>query len=174
VLDLLGVAVPDGPQIQSRSFAPLLRGERATHRESALYAYNNRRIGVTDGEWTLLRFHDAAAAPAAIYTHNVQQGLGFGMNQRRERPMVVPTIEAGQFIPGLEMPVWRVPLPVDYAAERPPPNDDLLFHTAADPEQLHDLAATRPDQLRRLEELLRERAMAANAPDEQLRRLRIS
>lgn len=173
VLDLLGVPVPDGPQIHSQSFAPVLRGERETHRESALFAYNNRRVGITDGEWTLLRFHDSAAAPAAIYTHNVQQGLGFGMNQRHARPLTVSNIEAGRFIPGLEMPLWRVPLPVDYARERPPPNDDLLFHTAADPKQEQDLAGARPDQLRRLAELLRVRALAANAPAEQLRRLRV-
>jgi hypothetical protein len=96
------------------------------------------------------------------------------MNQRTARPRVVPTIAAGQFIPGLEMPVWRVPLPNDYARERPPPNDDLLFHTAADPAQDHDLATTHAAQLRRLEELLRERALAVHAPDEQLRRLRIA
>lgn len=174
ILELLGVEVPQGPQLHSRSFAPVLRGEADVHRASALYAYNNRRVGITDGAWTLLRFHDARAAPAAIYTHNVQQGLNFGMGQRTARPLTVQGLEAGHFIPGLDMPVWRVPLPVDYQATRPPPNDDLLFHTAADPEQAHDLAAAEPARLRMMEELLRERARAAGAPDEQLRRLRVS
>jgi hypothetical protein len=171
VLDLLGAEAPRGEQIHSRSFAPVLRGETAQHRDHAMWAYNNRRVGVTTGDWTLLRFHRPDAAPAAIYTHNVQQGLGFGMGQRERRPLSFPSITAGRHIPGVETPVWRVELPFDHARMRPPPLDDLLFHNLSDPEQERDLAAARPEVMGELEALMREHALAVGAPREQLLRL---
>ncbi len=173
VLDLLGVGVPEGEHVHSRSFAPVLRGEADRHREFAVYAYNNKRVGITAGEWTLLRYHDPDQAPAALYTHHVQQGLGFGMGQRERRVHDYPAIQAGQFIPGVEMPVWRVPLPVDYAHEQPMAMGDLLFHNPTDPGQERSLTAERPDRVQWLEGLLREQARAVGAPDEQMRRLRL-
>lgn len=171
VLDLLGAEAPRGEQIHSRSLAPLLRGETARHRDHALWAYNNRRVGVTTGDWTLLRFHRPDAAPAAIYTHDVQQGLGFGMGQRERRHLAFPGITAGRHIPGVETPVWRAELPIDHARMRPPPLDDLLFHNPTDPEQEHDRAAAQPGVVSDLAALMREHALAIGAPREQLLRL---
>ncbi|MCW5852924.1 MAG: hypothetical protein KIT87_22835 [Anaerolineae bacterium] len=95
------------------------------------------------------------------------------MGQRERRTHVFPAIEAGQFIPGVEMPVWRVPLPVDYAYEQPLALGDLLFHNPTDPGQAHSLTAERPDMVRSLASLLREQAQTVGAPEEQMRRLRL-
>lgn len=173
ILELLGVAIPEAPFVHSRSFAPVLRGDRTNHRDYAVYGYNNKRIGITAGEWTLLRFHETEAAWPVIYTHNVQQGLGFGMGQRDKRPREISRIAAGQFIPGVEMPVWRVPLPADHATRQPTPRDDLLFHNPSDPAQERDVAAEQPEALNRLHSILSEHAAAIGAPEEQMRRLRL-
>ena len=117
--------------------------------------------------------HLARQSGRPIATHHVQQGLAFGMGQRERRPHVFPAIEAGQFIPGVEMPVWRVPLPVDYANEQPLALGDLLFHNPTDPAQAHSLTTERPDVVKWLEGLLREQAQTVGAPDEQIRRLRL-
>jgi hypothetical protein len=160
-------------QIHSRSFAPLLRGETDTHREYAIYGYNNKRVGITAGGWTLLRPHDADAAPPALYTHNVQQGLAFGMGQRSERARRWPNLAAGNYIPGAEMPVWRMTWPVDWARDQGQVRD-LLFHNPSDPGQERSLAAERPDQVERLVELLAAHTRAIGAPEEALRRLHLS
>jgi arylsulfatase A-like enzyme len=173
VLDLLGVEAPASPQAHSRSLAPLLRGEAFEHRPHAVYGYNNKRVGITAGDWTLLRYHDPDAAPPCIYTHNVQQGLAFGMGQRDARALRFPEIEAGRFIPGLDTPVWRVPLFADHARRQPDPGGSLLFHNLSDPAQERDLSAARPDQLRHMERLLHDHARALGAPEEQLQRLRL-
>jgi arylsulfatase A-like enzyme len=173
VLDLLGVEIPQGPHIHSRSFAPVLRGETQAHRDYAVYAYNNKRVGITTNEWTLLRYQDPTAAPAAIYTHNVQQGLDFGMGQRARRTQLYPAITADRYLPGVDMPVWRVPLPQDYASEQPLALGDLLFHNPSDPGQERSLTTERPDVVQQLERLLRDEAMAVGAPDEQLKRLQL-
>jgi len=171
-LELLGVEAARGVPSHSRSFAPVLRGETATHRPYAVYGYNNKRIGITAGQWTLLRDHDADRAPPALYTHNVQQGLAFGMGQREQRPLSFPDIVAGRFIRGVDTPVWRITWPQDWARDQPP-RGDLLFHNPSDPEQERSVAHERRDEVRRLETLLREHAVALGAPDEALARLHL-
>lgn len=173
ILDLLGVPLPTDTPIHSRSFAPVIRGEQTTHREQAIYAYNNKRIGITAGDWTLLRFHDPDAAPPEIYTHNVQQGLGFGMHRRNERPLDFPDLIAGRFIPGVTTPVWRVAFPVDPAHAQPTPHNDLLFHNATDPGQERDVATEHPEIVRELAERLHGHALALGAPEGQLQRLKL-
>ena len=86
----------------------------------------------------------------------------------------VANISAGQFIPGVEMPVWRVPLPADHATRQPTPRDDLLFHNPSDPAQERNIALERPEELRRLHMLLCEHARAIGAPEEQVRRLHLA
>ncbi len=170
VLELLGLPIPDTPNIHSRSFAPVLAGQN-NHRECAIYGYNNKRVGITAGEWTLLRYHDPDAAPAVIFTQQVEQTDGFGIGRRQRRPFAYPDLEAGHFIPGIETPVWRMPLPVDYARHHPTPRDDLLFHNPSDPDQLHNVATAHPEVIAQLEGLLRQQMQRVQAPPEQWLRL---
>jgi arylsulfatase A-like enzyme len=173
VLELLGVEQPMSEHIHSRSFAPVLRGEANIHRDYAVYGYNNKRVGITAGEWTLLRFHDPDAAPPALYTHNVQQGLSFGMGQRDHRALSFPDLTAGQFIPGVDTPTWRMTWPQDWARDQAP-RDDLLFHNPSDSGQEHSLVDQHPDELRRLAHILSTHANALGAPEEARRRLRLN
>jgi hypothetical protein len=90
VLDLLGTTPPQGANIHSRSFAPVLVGHQAQHRDYAVYAYNNHRVGATMGDWTLLRDHDATQSPAYWYPHQVDQLHGRSVWMRGNRPHVYP------------------------------------------------------------------------------------
>ena len=173
VLDLLGASPSDGEHVHSRSFAPVLMGQQAQHRDYAVYAYNNQRVGVTMGEWTLLRDHDATQSPAYWYTHQVDQLHGRSMWMRGNRPHAYPHLEAGRFVPGVDMPVWRTP---SWQGERPmphPPRADLLFNNADDPAQEHDLAKQRPDMVEQIAGVLRAHAERIGAPREQRLRLRL-
>ena len=169
VLDLLGVEVPALANIHSRTFAPVLRGETAAHRDHAVYGYANQRVGITSGDWTLLRDHDPAGGAAYWYTQQVEQVRTRSFGARRERLFTSPDLVPGGFLPGVEMPVWR--MPTGWSPE--PPRDDLLFNNQADPGQQHNVAPDNPDVIRRLEVQLRDHALALGAPEEQLGRLRL-
>lgn len=175
VLELLGGTPPVADNIQSRSLVPVLSGRETSHRDHAVYAYNSERIGITVGDWTLLRDHDGNVSPAYWYTHQVEQlgGRGRGYLRRHERAFDYPELEAGRFLPGVDMPVWRMPrhgtAPKDMTVPRP----DLLFNNVEDPDQEHDVAESRPDIVRELEDILRQHARAVGAPQEQLDRLRL-
>jgi hypothetical protein len=174
MLELLGANEPTSANIHSRSFAPVLLGQRNTHRDHAVYAYNNRSVGVTNGDWTLLRDHDATITPAYWYTHQIDQLHGRSVWMRSNRPHTYEGLEAGRFLTGVEMPVWRTP---SWQGERPtpkPPRPDLLFHTHSDLAQAHDLANERPDMIEQLVGVLREHARTVGAPAEQLARLRLA
>ncbi|MEX2540545.1 MAG: sulfatase [Trueperaceae bacterium] len=173
ILELLGCDPPDSENVHSRSFAPAILGKADSHRDHAVYAYNNERIGITAGEWTLLRDQDQSAAPAYWYTHQVEQlgGRGRGWARRRERPFEFPELRAGPYIPGVSTPVWRMDRRRPIAAS--PPRSDLLFNNSNDPNQTTNLAESRPEVVRELEAMLRGHALEIGAPEEQLTRLRL-
>lgn len=170
VLEMLGIDVPTNETVHSRSLAPLLLGKRDQHRECAIYGFSNERVGITAGEWTLLRDHDNEAACPYFYTHQVEQVDGTGWRKRANRPFNYPEIRAGHFIHGVDMPVWRCPVasPGILSAPKRP---DLLFHNRSDPEQLKNVAHDFPDVVHRLESSLRDHMTSLVAPAEQLQRL---
>ena len=119
--------------------------------------------------WTLLRSQDPARAPLYQYTHDLQVlDRSHGARRRRPDAFVVPDLEAGRYIPGLDMPVWRVPEGRNWG----PMHADLLFGPD-DPAQERDLSAERPDRLHAMEEVLAAHLRAVEAPEEIRRRLRV-
>ncbi|MDP9314916.1 MAG: sulfatase [Chloroflexota bacterium] len=173
ILEVLGVPVPDTSNIHSRSFAPVLLGKTDTHRDHVVYGYNNQSIGITTHDWTLLRDHDGHAAAPYAYTHQVDQVLGRSLWMRHERPAAYPNLEAGYFIPGVDMPVWKTPTSVNRPRVPRTPRPDLLFDNRADAKQEQDLATERPDMVTELAKLLRDHTEAVSAPLEQQLRLRL-
>jgi hypothetical protein len=169
----MGITIPQEKFIHSRSFYSVMMGEETSHRQIAVYGYHNKRVGITDGEWTLLRFHDPDAAPAYLYTHDVRHSDSFGFLKRENRRFQWDEIEGGNFLPGVPYPVWRVLMPEDWAKTQPKPWDDLLFHTQTDPNQTMDLAITKPEVVKRLEIMLRDHMQSIEAPREQFLRLKL-
>ena len=123
VLELLGLP----PRAShSRSLVPLLLDKTAHHRDFAAYGYCGERVGVTDGDWTLLREH-APAPDAYWYSSHSDELYRRSFAMRFERP-APPELEAGRFIPGVSRPVWRMK-----AATRVKSHGDLLFHSSDPP-----------------------------------------
>ncbi|AWN23124.1 sulfatase [Deinococcus irradiatisoli] len=169
-LELLGLS-GGGPH--SRSFLDVVLGQRETHRGLAVTGYANQRVAVTSGGWTLLRDHDPQAAPAHWYSLQVGQLDARSYPARTRRPTHFPGLVAGHFIPGVDTPQWRMPVRSGDVLGLSAPREDLLYHTARDPEQGINLAASQPDERRRLEEQLRQHMQALGVPDEQYARLRL-
>jgi arylsulfatase A-like enzyme len=172
VLEWLSVEHEARPWQHGSSFAGLAQGRPANARDRAVYGYSNQRVGITQGEWTLLRDHDPARAPALWYTHQVEHLNARSMGARRNRPLQF-ALESGRFIPDLETPVWRMAAGSFEVKHLGAPRADLLYHNASDPAQERDLALERPDAVRALEDGLREHLRALGAPEEQFARLRL-
>jgi arylsulfatase A-like enzyme len=169
VLEMMGLPLPESPRLHGESFAPLLRGARSDHRDHAVTGYYGGRLAVRSEGWTLLRAQDPALGPLYQYTHDMQV-LDRSFRARRRQPdaFVVPDMEAGCFIPGVEMPVWRIPDRRDWGKV----HRDLLFGSD-DPAQERNLAAEHPEQVRRLEAVLRQHLLDRQAPAELFSRLRL-
>ena len=76
-------------------------------------------------------------------------------------------IEAGRFIPGVDMPVWRIPERRTFGQ-----HPDMLFGPD-EAEQTRDLASEHPAQIQRLEQVLRAHLLDRQAPQEVMQRLRL-
>jgi hypothetical protein len=62
--------------------------------------------------------------------------------------------------PGLDMPIWRIPESRDWGV-----HPDMLF-APDDPGQEHDVASEHPEQVKRLEEILRQHLRERLVPAE--------
>lgn len=169
VLDLLGLS---SKAAHSRSFLPVLLGKTDVHRELAVFGYANARVGVTDGQWTLLRDHDPQRGPAQWYSLQVGQLDTRSYPARRERPIAFPDLTPGHFIPGVTTPHWRMPARSSDITNLHAPRADLLYQ-ARDLAQERDLRDTHPEQVRSLEERLRTHMTTLGVPEEQFARLRL-
>jgi arylsulfatase A-like enzyme len=174
LLEMMGCPTPDTTQMHGRSFAGVLqalalRGESDTHRNYSLSGYYGGRVALRSEGWTLLRAQDPQRGPLYAYTHDLQV-LGRSWAWRRRDPgaMVAPDLQAGRYIPGLDMPVWRVPESRDWGVHR-----DMLF-APDDPEQERNVVGEHPEQVVRLEEILREHLVQRQAPGELFARLHLT
>lgn len=91
VRELVGADHVDGPH--GRTLLPLLRGETEHHRDYALYGIHGAGATISTAGWTLAQ--GANGAPWPWYSTTGQR--------------VSPEMTSGKFIPGVEIPQWRVP-----------------------------------------------------------------
>lgn len=174
VLELMGLAPPEGKHVHSRSLVPLLLGQTDQHRHYAVYGYNGERVGISDPQWTLLRDHDPLLAEVYWYSHHSDQLASRSFPMRHQRPKLEGPISAGTFIPGVAQPVWRLKGQTDTLKQQQLPQEDLLFHNPSDPAQERNLAREHPEAVRALEAKLREHLQRLKAPEEQGVRLRLT
>lgn len=158
VLDLAGLG---STAPHSRSILPLL-AEGALGREALLYGTFGAGVCITDGEWTLMKGPETDAV-ALAHTSSHFRSL---MTDRAELPL-----DQGLFIPGVEVPQWRVP--VKMVNSQPHSLDSALYHSAVDPEQQEDRYGSDIRERRRMLGLLRELVDAEGAPPEERERLGI-
>lgn len=157
ILDLFGMTPP--APVHGKSLLPLLDGRADKVRDWTLYGYFGRGVNITDGRCTYLRAPRPNEAPLYIYSLRWE----FGAFKGNIPPL--DKLEMGRFMPGVDMPVGRIPV----ARQNEPKAQDLLFDLAADPMQGQNLAGGSQDGA--YETLLRQAMREVRAPEEQFQRL---
>ena len=158
VLDGAGVDLPAGTH--ARSVLPMLANGDGG-RDALLYGTFGQGLCCTDGEWTLIQ-PPRRDLPVYAYSSMVPTTI---------IPPDQP-ITHGQFMPGVAMPQWQIPFTVDRPSDRRPLDSDiLLYNRKTDPQQLDNLATSQPDQLARMQRLMRDQLAAHGAPSELFERL---
>lgn len=158
ILDLLGVN-SDDPR-HSRSFAPVLSGDRTDHREWALYGYWGSTVNVTDGQYT---YFQPCREDIDAYCHSTGMMSPHSWFTPREPQTEV---ESDAFLPYADTPVWRFPSDSYTRNEEP-----MVFDTATDPWQKENLAGENTEIEERMRGLLVTAMNELSAPEYQFERL---
>lgn len=138
----------------SRSLMPLLRGERETHRDWALYGWWGSSINVTDGQYTYM-VPPRPDTPVECYSTSQLSPWGWFTP-----PSPVTDAESGQFLPYTDAVVWR------YTDQPELPHEDpLLFDIDADPRQEENLYERETRETDRMHKLLLDSLDELHAPD---------
>jgi arylsulfatase A-like enzyme len=159
VLEMAGVARPE--RSHSQSFVPLMAGDPSNARKTVIYGTFGQGICCTDGEWTLIQPPDRTKPLHAYST------------------MVPTTIEPqdratahGNYIPGVSMPQWKIPISPDGARDRRAlDNEPLLYDRRSDPGQVTNLWANEKEQRERMRRIMRDQLANYGAPEELFLRL---
>jgi arylsulfatase A-like enzyme len=138
IADVFGATV-DHPT-HGRSLLPLIEGRATSVRESALFGYWGRHVGVTDGRYRYLRGCAADNFPLSLWSNRWStMPIPPLPELRLPRPDKRATLDS---MPGTEVPVIRQPFaPGDqlpFWAGTRPPSETLLFDTDTDPGEMEN------------------------------------
>ena len=149
ILEMLGGDVGSAPH--GRSLLPLLWQETEAHRAAVVYGEFGAGATVTNQHYT---YHAPWDAQAELNNYSAM--------------MLSPSPEAtgGKFIPGVNCPVWKMPV-----ARQTASLPELLFDRRRDPAQEHDLSRSERATCQEMREILRGLMDEAGVPPEQYVRL---
>jgi hypothetical protein len=160
VLEMGGASTPR--PTHSRSFVPMMQADGG--REAVIYGTFGQGLCCTDGEWTLI-LPPNRDLPLYAYSTMVPTTIA---------PGDIPS-EHGYFIPGADLPQWKIPISPDGPGDRRAlDSEPLLYHRRSDPRQQHNLVSERPEQVERMRTLMRDTLAGYGAPSELFERLSLS
>lgn len=160
ILEMAGTHATTAPH--SRSLIPLMRGKESP-RNVVTYGTFGQGVAITDGRWTLLKspesdgtlFSYSTAIFPTLTADNVQVPLDHGC---------FAPVDFGYFIPGVELPQWKIPVNVAARDTR-----DYLFDREGKQGGVRPIEE--PAQADRLKRLLKRELDDEGCPPEQLTRL---
>lgn len=142
------------PSPHSRSILPVLRGEIPTRREATVTGTFGFGPTIADADYSYAHA-PVAAGPIFSYTGYQPRGRNFR------------AAEGGHFIPGVDAPVWKIPV------GDVPPTQPFLIEHAPDPNRQPDLLPERPEVAARLKDELAAIIREEGCPPEQWARMGI-
>ncbi|MBO4378530.1 MAG: sulfatase [Clostridia bacterium] len=180
LLELYGVPLSVCPNpLHGKSWLPLLRGEKDSVRDCAIYGYFGKQVNITDGRYTYFRSPVRGNQPLAVYT-SLATDIYHYFDAERLRNF--DEIGMGRYLKWTDYPVYRYPghlvkhvrsSSLRYSFLNEWEYRDLLFDLDNDYAQEYDLVETEPETAARMQGLLRQALHAHDAPDEQFVRLRL-
>ena len=159
VLEMADVARPG--QSHSHSFVPVLAGDASDGRSTVIYGTFGQGVCCTDGEWTLIQPPDRTE-PLHAYSTMIPTTI-----DPHDR-----AIDHGNYIPGVSMPQWKIPISADGSGDRRAlDSEPLLYNRIRDPHQTTNLWAKETEQGARMRRLMRDQLTRYGAPAELFDRL---
>lgn len=152
ILELFGVTGVE--LIHSLSLMPLVQNQTHSLREALLFGTFGTGACVTDGQYVLMQGYDNENWPLNMYTGRLVKPSHKSCE-----------IEGGHFIPGVNMPVWRIQMQPRGSM----PN--ILVSRGEDIGQETNLAAKDARLLKRMQTLLADVMKQEGCPEEQFERL---
>jgi len=147
----------DAPEIKSphgRSLLPLLTGQTTDHRDAVMYGWFGCGAMLTTNDYSWFTSWDNSVPLywySAMYSHHGP----------------CPGIVGGQFMPGVDGPVWKIPV------QGEPPYPELLFDRRNDPDQQVNLVHEKPEVVNMMREKLANLMREQGVPEEQYARLKL-
>jgi len=138
--------LPEGVELHGRDLLPVLADAAAPTRDYAIAGQFGKSVTMTDGKWILHQSPVDKNQPLNWYGHCLAKFIGYDL---------------GPYDAGCR--------PVRNCASWPTPT--WLSDKAEDPNELVNLADREPEQLQRMQAILKQHLVDLGAPDEQLDRL---
>ena len=169
VADLFGASVEH--PTHGRSLLPLIEGTADSVRETALFGYWGRHVGITDGRHRYLRGCGEENLPLSMWSNRwstmpvhplpeLRQPRPDGRAVLRTMPGTGVPVMVQPFAAGDRLPFWAL---------GPTPSASHLFDTATDPAEVEDRAGERVE--RALADALADELRVIGAPDDLLARI---
>ncbi|KXB01102.1 hypothetical protein AKJ41_02715 [candidate division MSBL1 archaeon SCGC-AAA259O05] len=143
ILELLEIEPP--VKTDGKSLLSLINGDSNGVRDSTLYGWYGNWINYTDGRYTYFRAPRSDEIPFYVYSDR----WNFGIHGDNQGPLLnggeinLGEIEGGDFMPHIDMPVYRAPIRGDSPFEkRTFESHDHLYDLEEDSNQEENLAGT--------------------------------
>ncbi len=163
--------------MHGKSWLPLLRGEAEKLRDCVLYGYFGKQVNLTDGRYTYFRSPNKENRPLNVYTT-----IPTDIRRYFDAERLDPTkLTCGRFLSWTRYPVYSIPADAVFDNDDGTlrfiylydwEQEDQLYDLEEDYAQQTNLIQSRPDQVRRLAEMMRRAMEEYDAPREQFQRMR--
>ena len=142
----------------------LLLGKTTHHREAVLYGTFGQGAGCTTLDYTLLQGFTNQQAPLYLYSSRLPRLPRGHLSALRE-------IACGQYIPGVDWPVWRIPWAID---EGPHSGETVLYRRLDPMFKERNLCGVDVMIHRRMNRLIKDMMAEEGTPPEQFYRMGLS
>lgn len=165
IAEAVGAANYQAPH--GRSLWPLLRGTQQHFRDAVLYGTYGQGAGCSDETTTLLQGFDNLHHPLYLYSTRMP-GIP---HSTEDREAFAEHVEMGAFIPGVDIPVWKLPWKAGRFVGGRQQSPSILYDRSDPMFEETNRFGTDPTRRKQAQTLLRDLMESEGAPSEQYARL---
>ncbi len=154
ILEALGAQGFD--PVDGKSLLPVINGEKESIRDYVFYGSFASGANITTKEYTYVQGYDNSHP---LYQYSCSMFMP-GMNGYEKA-------ESGRFMPGIDIPLWKIPIKTDPKDSQP----NYLWDRQRDPKQEHNIVEEEPQVANKLRSLLIDAMEELGCPPEQYVRM---